>query len=215
MIGGGLASEAAPDPPPGEGGKSLALFDFDGTISRKDSLWDFILFAVGWRKFGLGVLRLLPILVQCKCGVLDNQTAKAAVLGYFFKGWPVVDFDNLGSRYAVEKLPGIIKDSAMSRLAWHQGQGHTVVVVTASLANWLRSWCNSHGVALVATRLEVKNGLVTGLFAGPNCQGPEKVRRIKAEYDLSRFAFIYAYGDSHGDREMLALANEGRYRCFL
>lgn len=193
----------------------LALFDFDGTISSKDSLWDLIFFAVGWRKFGLGVIYLLPVLLKFKFGLLCNHKAKQAVIGHFFKGWQIADFDTVGIRYADEKLPDIIKDSAIKRIQWHKRQGHTIVVVSASLENWLGPWCQQQGLNLIATRLQVRNKVVTGMFDGPNCSGSEKVRRIKEMYDLQRFCFIYAYGDSKGDKEMLTLATKQYYRYFL
>jgi len=67
---------------------------------------------------------------------------------------------------------------------------------------------------IISTRLETKDGLLTGNFATPNCYGPEKVRRIREVVDLSAYQTVYAYGDSRGDREMLEIAHEKGYRVF-
>ena len=89
-----------------------------------------------------------------------------------------------------------------------------MLVVSASLADWVGGWCADQGLELVATEAEVAAGRITGSFAGANCHGPEKVRRITALLDPADYAPIHAYGDSGGDREMLALASEPHYRPF-
>jgi phosphoserine phosphatase len=67
-------------------------------------------------------------------------------------------------------------------------------------------------VDLIATKLEMKDGRVTGRFLTRNCSGEEKVRRIEEQYDVKSFGYIYAYGDTPGDKAMLDLANERYYR---
>jgi phosphoserine phosphatase len=69
-------------------------------------------------------------------------------------------------------------------------------------------------LGIIATRLEIVDNRLTGKLASPNCYGPQKVERIRAALDLSRYGRIFAYGDSRGDREMLALADEKHYRFF-
>lgn len=102
----------------------------------------------------------------------------------------------------------------MERVRWHQNEGHDVVIVSASMAEWLQPWCDQNSIVLISTRLEVKEGRLTGRFATKNCYGPEKANRVKAAYDLSRYDHIFAYGDSRGDRELLALADEPFYKPF-
>lgn len=91
---------------------------------------------------------------------------------------------------------------------------HIVVVVSASIEDWLKPWCDENKVKLIATKLEFKNELITGRFASENCYGEEKVRRIKEVYALESFEYIYAYGDSSGDIKMLSLADEQHYKLF-
>jgi HAD superfamily phosphoserine phosphatase-like hydrolase len=85
--------------------------------------------------------------------------------------------------------------------------------VSASADLWLKDWCTQEGIAdLLATQLEVVNGVLTGNLASANCRGPEKVRRIQELLDIRDYERIFAYGDSSGDQEMLALAHEAWYR---
>ena len=68
---------------------------------------------------------------------------------------------------------------------------------------------------LLATELEITEGKITGKLRGKNCHGEEKVARIKAAYDLSKFENIFCYGDSEGDKPMLALATQAHYKPFV
>ena len=114
----------------------------------------------------------------------------------------------------MERIPALVRPNALARIEWHLEQHHTVVVISASMDIWLKSWCEKKKIELIATHLEVKEGVVTGRLASSNCYGPEKVNRIKSEIELASYPYIYAYGDSRGDAEMLAIAHEKYYRHF-
>jgi HAD superfamily hydrolase (TIGR01490 family) len=191
---------------------ALALFDFDGTITFKDSFGDFIVYAVGRKKFILGAILLSPMLVAYALGFIRNWRAKEIVSTYFFGGWDSRGFKALASNYSRERLPRIIREIALERIGWHKLKGDKVVVVSASIDLWLADWCANQGVDLIATQLEMRDGRVTGRFLTRNCSGEEKVKRIEERYGLKSFDYIYAYGDSAGDRAMLDLANEKYYR---
>ena len=199
--------------PPGNP-STLALFDFDGTVTRRDSLLDFIKFYRGTLSFYVGIVRLLPVLVLFKAKVIANWKAKEYVLSYFFAQEPLAVFQQKCEVYAQQRLPRIIKESALRKIREFQRQGADVYLVSASAENWLQGWCHSLGIGLIATRLETQEGKLTGKIAGNNCHGPEKVVRIQCEIDLSQYQQIYGYGDSRGDRAMLALAHFPHYRFF-
>lgn len=193
---------------------TLVLFDFDGTITRKDTLLDFIKFYRGNASFYAGMLRLLPTLIALKLKLIPNWRAKERVLTYFFGGTAEKYFQETCSTYARQRLPSLIKDSALQKIRAFQQQGAEIYLVSASAEHWLKDWCQSNGLHLIATRLEVQAGVLTGKIAGKNCYGPEKAQRIREEVDLSRYDTIYGYGDSRGDREMLQLAHVPHYRFF-
>ncbi|HME43650.1 MAG TPA: HAD-IB family hydrolase [Syntrophorhabdales bacterium] len=191
---------------------ALALFDFDGTITFKDSFGDFIVYAVGRKKFILGAILLSPMLVAYALGFIRNWRAKEIVSTYFFGGWDSRGFKTLASNYSRERLPRIVREIALERIGWHKLKEDKVVVVSASIDLWLADWCANQGVDLIATQLEMRAGRVTGRFLTRNCSGKEKVKRIEERYGLKSFDYIYAYGDSAGDRAMLDVADEKYYR---
>lgn len=194
--------------------KTLALFDFDGTITDRDSLADFIIYAVGLPRFLLGILVLSPILGLYVLKLVRNDFAKEKMLGYFFKGWTIDQLNSVGQNYALTRIPQIIRPQAQARLQWHHAQGHEIVIASASVEHWLQAWSQQQGFKLIATKMAVNNGVLTGRFEGNNCYGVEKVRRIKQALDLANYERIYAYGDSSGDKPMLALAHEAFYKPF-
>ena len=194
--------------------KSVAFFDFDGTITDRDSFIDFIIFYHGKFSAYVGLLRLFPILLAYKLKLLPNWRAKEIVLTHFFQGEPIEKFQQYCDQYAWERIPQITRVGALQAIQKHHELGNDIYLVSASLENWLSAWCNRKGLKLIGSRLETKEGRVTGKLVGKNCYGPEKVVRIRQEVTLHKYQDIYCYGDSSGDRELLQLADHAYYRPF-
>ena len=192
----------------------IAFFDFDGTITTKDSLEDFIQFAVGKTRYYFGLLILSPILVGYLTKLIRNDIAKQKLMSHFFKGWDVNQFNKVAEEYSVKCIDKIVRPKARERLDWHKSEGHKVVIVTASMDNWLKKWCEREAFELVSTRMQVVDNHLTGMFENKNCHGEEKVKKITRRYDLKVFEYVYAYGDTSGDKPMMSLANESFYREF-
>ena len=66
--------------------KQIVAFDFDGTITNRDTLLEFIKFAKGKTAFYLGFLLHLPWLLAMKCHLYPNWKTKQMIFSYFFKG---------------------------------------------------------------------------------------------------------------------------------
>jgi len=192
----------------------LALFDFDGTISREETTEDFIYFAVGKIKGELGRLFMAPLYFLYILKIISHHQAKELYLKFYFKGWDREHFVALSREYAATKVARLVKDSALERIRWHQAQEHHVVVVSGSLDIWIKPWCEEKGLDLISTKIDLSEEKITGRLATRNCYREEKVNRINREIDLSQYSHIYAYGDSTGDRAMMALADESYYRYF-
>lgn len=193
---------------------NLALFDFDGTISNTDSLTDFIIYVFGKFRYYRGIVLLSPILLAWKLNIISAEQAKIKLLWYFFKNMNESAFRQIAYRYSTQRLGSIIRPAAQEKITWHKERGDTIVIVSASLKCWLQGWCQQQGIQLIATEWLFEQHLFTQSMLTKNCQGQEKVNRIRALFELDKFARIYVYGDSKGDREMLALAHEAFYRPF-
>lgn len=194
--------------------KRLAIFDFDGTLTYKDSFLEFIRYYHGSRAFYLGMLRMSPWLLAYKAKLIPNWQAKEKVLEHFFGRQPEEEFREKGEAFARQLIPAMLRPKAEKALKKHLAAGDRVLVVSASAEPWLEAWCRELGIELLATSLECKNGQITGRIMGKNCYGPEKVKRLRNYLNLEDYAEVYVYGDSKGDREMLALASHPHYRYF-
>ncbi len=192
----------------------LALFDFDGTVTNRDSLKEFVKFVVGKPKYYWGLLVLSPVLAAYLFKVITNSAAKERLIAYFFKDWNYEVFQKKADQYSLEQIDSILRPQAMDKISWHLKEGHQVVIVSASVDCWLQKWCDLNHLELVSTQLEIKNGKLTGRFLGKNCHGVEKVKRVEELYSLDQYQFIYAYGDSSGDRPLMSLAQESHYKPF-
>ena len=192
----------------------LAIFDFDGTVTTRNSFADFILQTHGIAGALWGLLALSPTLMAYTLGFIPNWKAKQKVFAYFYKGWEKGRFEAAAGEYARKKLSTIMRPVALQRVEWHKDQGHRIVIVSASFEDYLKPWCDAHKVDLLATQLEIKEGRLTGEFASGNCYGEEKLDRLKQAYNLRDFEFIYAYGDSRGDKALAKIANEFHFKPF-
>jgi HAD superfamily hydrolase (TIGR01490 family) len=146
--------------------------------------------------------------------LVTNWRAKNAALTLFLGGESVTAFQDKCDEFAHTVIPTLVRVGALEAIRRYQEQGAKIVVVSASPENWLQPWCQAMGVECIGTRLEIKDGKLTGRIAGKNCYGPEKVRRVLERYRPTAYAEIHAYGDTSGDRELLAMANKGYFRPF-
>lgn len=194
--------------------KGIAFFDFDGTITTKDTLLEFIKYTNGLLKFYIGFLLNSHWIVGYKLGIITNQRAKEKVLKYFFGGKETVLFNKNCKDFVESKIPGMLRPGAIQEINNLLADGMEVVIVSASPENWVKLWAEQYGASCISTRLETRNNKISGLISGKNCYGDEKVRRIKEIYDLAAYTKIYAYGDSEGDKEMLRLADPWVYKPF-
>ena len=192
----------------------LALFDFDGTLTTGDTLLPFLRHFTGNAKFFTRLVLLSPVLACFVMGLIRNDVAKQSVLKKFMAGRHLDEVQRAGERFSLEGMTRLLRPDMMERMRWHLSQGHCCVLVSASLDVYLHPWAERVGFeALLCSRLSVTpEGLVTGDLEGANCFGEEKSKRISAWLNGRQPAYIYAYGDSRGDREMLAMADEG-YLC--
>jgi phosphatidylglycerophosphatase C len=195
-------------------GKKIAFFDFDGTITTRDTLLEIIKFQKGKAAFYAGFLLNAHWLIAFKLKLIPNDLAKQKLLSYFFSGMPEIVFQEKCNLFADQILPALIRPGALAEMEQLRKNGFEMVVVSASAGNWIRKWTDRLSIGLIATRLEVKNGLITGKIDGRNCHGDQKAVCIRERWDLAEYEAVYAYGDSPADKPMMALATKSFYKPF-
>ena len=194
--------------------KKIAFFDFDGTITTKDTLLEVIKHQKGKVAFYTGLLLNAPVLAGLKLKLVSNQAAKERILRHFFKRMLLTDFQQACDNFIDETLPAILRPGALEEMKRLKASGFEIVVVSASPENWIKKWADANGIGLIATKLQLSGDKLTGYIDGTNNNAEEKAARIRAEFDLSEYDEIYCYGDSGGDKAMLALATKAFYKPF-
>ncbi|MDR5827359.1 HAD-IB family hydrolase [Caballeronia sp. LP006] len=188
--------------------RTVAAFDFDGTITTGDSLKAFVLHTVGPIRFATSAIWAAPALTGMALGRCDRGTAKAEYLKYALKHVSRDALQLAAQSFCATRLPAMIRPEMIERVRQHQALGHEVVIVSASPSLYLRLWAQTIGIGTVlSTELELTESGYAGRFIGANCWGPEKVERLKAWWGAYRPMTLYAYGDSAGDKEMAEAAD--------
>jgi HAD superfamily hydrolase (TIGR01490 family) len=191
---------------------AVAAFDFDGTLSSRDNFVPFLRRFAGTtataQAFATGALRL----AQAGRANWSRNAMKAEVLQQLMEGREIADLDDTAREFAADVVVRHLNAEAVERADWHRVQGHRLVIVSASLAVYLRPIAKHLRFdAVLATELEHgDDGLLTGRMHGENVRGPEKARRLdrwlSREFPAST-PFVWAYGDSSGDKELWARAD--------
>jgi len=220
---------------------TIHAFDFDGTLTTRDTLLLFIRHARGWWALFGGLLLFSPLLVLMKLHLADNGRTKERLFRHYFRGMLERDFDALCQSFA-RSHTHVLRTAGLRTVQQALDRGDRVVILSASIDRWVEACLrpflvSSSQFQVLGTEIEVVDGRLTGRFATPNCYGPEKVRRLKeflkkvsprgdvegatkvsprgdVEGALEGTPFIIAYGDSRGDKELLAYADESHYKPF-
>jgi phosphatidylglycerophosphatase C len=185
----------------------VAAFDFDGTLSTRDNLVPFLCRAVGTRAVAQALAAGgLSVALQRQW---SRNALKAEVVRRLLTGYDAERFDSLGRAFAFDILRRHLRSDVVERVDWHRTQGHRLVLVSASFDVYVRPVAERLRFdAVLATELEVgPDGRLTGRLRGENVRGAEKARRLEA-WLAERPAYVWAYGDSSGDRELWARADQ-------
>lgn len=188
--------------------RPLFVSDFDGTLTTADSMFRIIVFHKGWTWFILTMLMMSPLIVLMFLGVVSNHRTKEILLGRCFGGMTEEEFCETCQRFA-DANRSILRKGLYNDLLREKQNGNVVIVITASPERWVSRLIPEFKV--LGTKLEFTTEGFTGRFLTPNCYGQEKVNRLLSEYpDIKanrQDYYITAFGDSRGDKELLAYAD--------
>nr|WP_308532437.1 HAD-IB family phosphatase [uncultured Prevotella sp.] len=193
----------------------LYAFDFDGTITTKDTFIAFIRFVKGDLRTFLGLLLYAPILIMMKLKLYPNWKAKQQLFTYFFKGMNMKEFKLKCNEFARHNKT-LIRPLALIEIQKALKEGEKVIIITASIDMWVRPFFSEldKDIRIVGTKIEEKEGKVTGHFITRNCYGAEKVNRLKEIMPNRNSYELISYGDSRGDKELLEYADKGYFKPF-
>ena len=189
--------------------KSIAFFDFDGTLIKKDSFLSFIIFSKGYLNFFLAGVWFTPQVIIAGIFGFDKGKVKERWFSYHFKGVNKEAVNKLGDSFSKHlQDSGAVRMELLSIVKDLQNKGIECIIVSASLDIWIKPFSKSYEMAYICTQAEYINNRLSGKFLGKNCNGEQIKIRINENYKLEEYDRIIVYGDSSGDKEMMSLANE-------
>jgi HAD superfamily hydrolase (TIGR01490 family) len=196
----------------------VAAFDLDGTLTRRDTLQPFLVRAFGLPRVAWIFLRLAPLAWRVAFHRATVDEFKVRAIARLFDGAEVGRLRAVGLAHAWD-VRRRLRPAALARIEWHRAQGHRLVLASASVDLYVEPLALALGFDhVVCTRLAVavEDGCerFDGTLVGEDCTGAAKVRQIEAALGPLAAVELHAYGDSAGDRELLAAAREAHWRPF-
>lgn len=192
----------------------LVAFDFDGTLTVRDSFTAFLRWRAGPRRYRRGMRRLTGASVAY---AFDGNRGKlkAAAVREFLTGAPREELEAEARAFAEEQAAALLRPDALRTWRRWRSRRARLVIVTATPDLIVAPFARGLGAdMLIGSQLAFDaEDRVTGALLGPNCRGAEKVTRLRQAFgdDVTLRA---AYGDTKGDKDMLKLAEEKGYRIF-
>lgn len=192
--------------------KKLYCFDFDGTLTKRDTLPLFLKFCRPVY-FYVQFLKHLPVFVFWKLRLITSENIKQSFVSSLLKGQTKEHLNFMATRFFEKYHTSIFHDTALEFFKQLDGTAD-VYIVTASLDIWTKPFAEFFNAGLISTKAQFSDGVFTGGFVGKNCNGKEKVNRIREAIDLSKYDKTFAFGDTKGDRAMLEWADESYFKFF-
>lgn len=194
--------------------RTIAIFDFDGTITTKSTTSAFLSYVVGKRSFYLRIFTL-PIVLLNKLKLISEDELNNHLIKYCLKGYSLSFLQGKGRLFAQFEIKKVLKKEALNKIKYHQSLGHFCILATAAYDVYVEHWAKLYNFdAVVCTKLEFdKKQCATGRIMDTTCSHVEKLIQIKKVIGEEK-AIIYAYGDSEGDKEMLDFATYPYYQSF-
>jgi len=189
------------------GVRKVAAWDFDGTITERDTLVGFLEFVGGRRAVATALAAEAPRLARGARSSEQRNAAKEGVLGRVLGGRREADVVDAGVRYAHRLSRGFRRES-LDRIAGHRRDGHDLVIVSASLVYYLRPIAADLGFHhVIAVEMATgDDGVLTGALTTPNVRREHKETRLREWLGDEPFE-LWAYGDSSGDEHLLGMAH--------
>lgn len=192
----------------------LSVFDFDGTLTHHDSFIPFLRFAFGKRYFAGKLVRMALPTIHCVRRKLTRDELKEVLIKTFLAGVDEHWLRQKAEAFCEKYWTKLMRPAGVLAVAAEVNSGAEVTICSASPALVLQPFADRLGIKLIGTQLEVENGVLTGRITGHNCRCVQKVKRLERVYGHLGDYHLRAWGDTRGDYELLAAAQDPHWRHF-
>lgn len=182
----------------------VAAFDLDGTLTERDTLLPFLRRAVGGGRVALAVARCSPAIARAARDRDARDAGKERLLTATLRGRRESSLREVAGEF----VPTIaLRPEIVTALRDHQEAGHETLVISASPSIYVDALASMLAIdQVVATELEVVDGVLTGRYVGRNCRAAEKLARLE-RWLGGRDVELHAYGNSPDDDPLLDRAD--------
>jgi HAD superfamily hydrolase (TIGR01490 family) len=188
----------------------IAIFDLDGTITRRDTLFPLVMRWLSRRPWRLA--RLLLVLP----GVLrylfdrDRGALKQALLRATLRGVRRAELAAFSETFVRDKIAhGCFRD-ALNAIQRHRNAGHYRVLMSASVDFYIPEFGRQLGFDhVISTEVAWRDEKLDGTLLSANRRGEEKARCLRELLATRDDGETYAYGNSDSDLPHLVLVKHG------
>jgi len=193
--------------------KKLYLFDFDGTLTYRDTMFLYLKFYDASR-FKVQFIKHIPLFILLKLKLADPEKIKRSFISSVLKGQSRTKIEKKSQEFFDHYFPELVRKNALEFIKNIDREKTDCYIVSASLDIWVQPFAQHFKMNLLATQAEFVDNIFTGNFLGKNCNGPEKVLRIVEAVGKKKYDKTIAFGDTSGDKQMLAWADEAQFEFF-
>ncbi len=194
--------------------RRVAAFDFDGTVSRRDTLIPFVARFAGVPRSAVGSLMAgWDGLRGGGRGLRDRDALKARMVRRLLSGRDARELERAAGVYAARLIDSGLRPEMVEEVRRHVAAGHRTLFVSASLEDYLLPIARYLGMSgVIAVELERRDGRLTGRLAAPNVRAEQKAVRLREHLGAPSSGplegiELWAYGNSSGDHALLEMAD--------
>jgi phosphatidylglycerophosphatase C len=192
---------------------AIAVFDLDGTLTRRDTFLAYLIFVLKRRPARLFNCAHLPwCILKNRIGLASRDRLKQEFIGAVLGGCSRAEVEAHTAAFVARFGHGLLQPAALRILRRHREQEHRLVIATASLDIYARQLGLLWDVPeVISTRVQWRSNVITGALDGPNLRGEAKLRAVKDALGLTQIdrPKIFAYSDHHSDLPLLRYADRG------
>ena len=188
----------------------IAIFDLDGTITHRDTLFPLVLRQLARKPWNL--LRLLAVAPAALRYLFDHDRGalKQSLLRATLRGVSRAELAAVSTEFVRDTIDRRCFRDALSAIRRHREAGHHLVLMSASVDFYVPEFGRQLGFdEVISTGVAWNGDRLDGTLTTANRRGAEKARCLRALIDEHRDPEVFAYGNSDSDLPHLAIARHG------